>query len=80
MPNRKRLNRSVRHTSKKLTLVELWKKYNGECQGCYRHISLAEATRDHKTPLSKGGSNKRKNIQLMCFTCNQIKADRYETT
>ena len=32
-------------------------------------------TRDHIKPRAKGGTNHLYNIQPMCFTCNQAKAD-----
>lgn len=36
-----------------------------------------ELTSDHKTPASKGGSQRgRKNRQTLCNDCNQVKADR----
>ena len=31
---------------------------------------------DHKTPLSWGGSNDRRNLQLLCRTCNLRKGTR----
>jgi 5-methylcytosine-specific restriction endonuclease McrA len=68
-----------RYTSKGMTLRELWLKHNGVCQGCSRHISMCEATRDHKRPKSRGGSNKRKNLQLLCYSCNQIKGNSWVT-
>jgi len=69
MKNRRR----VRHSSKKITLQELWHKYKGICQGCGQHITIEESTRDHIRPRGRGGPNKRKNIQLMCRPCNQLK-------
>jgi 5-methylcytosine-specific restriction endonuclease McrA len=35
-----------------------------------------EATVDHVTPRSKGGSNFLKNIVVCCFDCNARKADK----
>lgn len=70
-----RNTRRKRHSNKGISLQELWHKFNGVCQGCGRHISIEESTRDHRRPKSKGGSNKRKNMQLMCRPCNQIKGD-----
>ena len=75
----KRSIKRHRYTSKGVTIRALWQKYNGVCQGCHRHIDIGEATRDHKHPKSRGGSNKRKNLQLMCRLCNQIKADTWAT-
>lgn len=61
---------------KNITLRELYDKYNGTCQGpCGRHIPFNEATREHYVPRSLGGSNKRKNLKLYCWSCNQLKAD-----
>jgi len=68
-----------RYTNKGVTLRELWNKYNGVCQGCYRHIDISEATRDHKRPKIRGGSNKRKNLQLLCYLCNQVKGGTWVT-
>ena len=69
----KQRQRRVRHSSKGITLQELWHKYNGICQGCGNSISIEESTRDHIKSRRRGGSNKRKNIQLMCRPCNQLK-------
>lgn len=35
-------------------------------------------TADHIIPRSKGGKNREENLQLMCYACNQEKADRIE--
>ncbi|NKM04160.1 HNH endonuclease [Rhizobium leguminosarum] len=32
-------------------------------------------TIDHKTPVSRGGSNERSNRVPCCFRCNQVKGD-----
>jgi 5-methylcytosine-specific restriction endonuclease McrA len=34
-------------------------------------------TVDHITPISKGGTNKRKNLLPACTECNTAKADLY---
>lgn len=74
----KKHNKRVRHSSRgKVSLQELYRRDGGVCSKCDRHISINEATRDHTKPRSKGGSNKRANMKLMCYQCNQIKADSY---
>ena len=48
----------------------------GLCQSCnsISHIHL-----DHITPVSKGGKNVLRNLQVLCRTCNLIKADHLMT-
>jgi 5-methylcytosine-specific restriction endonuclease McrA len=45
---------------------------SSRCAYCKRSIK-AKFHVDHIMPLSKGGSNSAKNIQLLCQTCNQMK-------
>lgn len=46
---------------------------NHRCAACKRKCAL---TVDHIVPLSKGGSNWPRNIQLLCLSCNAGKHDR----
>lgn len=54
--------------SKGLT-YKLMELQNGECVYCKKCLSDGYHI-DHKTPLSRGGSNEDSNIQLLCSTCN----------
>lgn len=52
----------------------IFDKQNGKCVGleCGKHINRGYHI-DHKKPLSRGGSNYPRNIQLLCQRCNQSK-------
>ena len=64
----------------------LWDRQNGLCYYCKRPMRRRErtpsdynypddATLDHKTPRSAGGTNNIKNMVLSCFQCNSEKGD-----
>ncbi len=40
---------------------------------CVQCGATEELTIDHIVPLSLGGTHKRRNCQLLCYACNQIK-------
>lgn len=52
-------------------ISDLHKKQRGRCAGPRCGVPLKDAFhRDHKTPLSGGGSNAIENIELLCSLCN----------
>ena len=48
----------------------VWERDQGHCVQCGRDEELEY---DHIIPVSKGGSNTEKNIQLLCAACNRSK-------
>lgn len=50
----------------------VWRRDEGKCVKCGSQMNLEF---DHIIPLSKGGSNTERNIQLLCETCNRQKSD-----
>lgn len=53
----------------------LFKAQSGKCVGC--RISLIKGYHvDHKTPLSRNGSNYPRNLQLLCQPCNDSKGTK----
>ncbi|WP_414649356.1 HNH endonuclease [Chitinophaga sp.] len=76
MRNRRNIKRYRYSNKGKIPLRELHIRDNGVCAKCGDFVHLDVATRDHRVPTSRGGSNKNKNLQLMCFICNQLKANK----
>jgi 5-methylcytosine-specific restriction endonuclease McrA len=56
-------------------LIIFFSRYEYKCARCGT-TEQGVMTIDHITPLSKGGSNRIRNFQPMCRTCNQFKADK----
>jgi hypothetical protein len=54
---------------------EVWRRDQGKCVNCGSREKLAF---DHIIPISKGGSNTARNIELLCEKCNRSKSDRIE--
>ena len=50
---------------------EVWRRDGGRCVDCSSRERLEY---DHIIPVSKGGSNTARNIELRCETCNRRKA------
>lgn len=54
------------------TKREVWRRDGGSCVQCG---SQAKLEYDHIIPVSKGGSNTARNIQLLCEACNRAKSN-----
>ena len=52
--------------------IAAWRRDEGKCVQCDSNERLEY---DHIIPVSKGGSNTVRNIQLLCETCNRQKSD-----
>lgn len=61
---RERIAETVRH--------EVWRRDQGKCVECGSNENLEF---DHIIPVSRGGSNTARNLQLLCESCNRRKSD-----
>jgi HNH endonuclease len=50
--------------------TEVWRRDGGQCVRCGSRMNLEF---DHIVPVSMGGSNTARNIELLCETCNRAK-------
>lgn len=53
--------------------IAVWRRDNGCCVRCGGRENLEY---DHIIPISKGGSNTLRNIELLCEKCNRTKSDK----
>jgi len=51
----------------------VWRRDEGKCVKCGSNKNLEF---DHIIPVSKGGSNTERNIQILCEKCNREKSDK----
>lgn len=52
---------------------DLHSEQKSKCMYCGRKTGIDLMDIDHKNPISKGGSNTKRNLQLLCRTCNTRK-------
>jgi len=52
--------------------IEVWRRDGGKCAKCGSRERLED---DHIVPISKGGSNTARNIELLCEQCNRTKSN-----
>jgi len=54
---------------------EVWRRDQGQCAKCGSRENLEY---DHIVPVSQGGSNTARNVELLCEGCNRSKSDSIE--
>ncbi len=69
--NSPRLHKRPSSKDNKRKRPHLIEKYGMKCFWCGTSLTPETITIDHYIPLSRGGSNKIKNLRLACRRCNQ---------
>lgn len=59
-------------------VIQMYKN-NPACYYCYKELDQKEASIEHKTPISRGGSKTIDNIAISCFDCNRLKHTKTES-
>ncbi len=57
----------------------LHKMQRGLCAYCHKVVKLEDATVDHRTPTSRGGTDDMSNLCMSCASCNESKGRRTST-
>lgn len=68
------LSEEIKHKRKPLSeeiRIAVWRRDEGKCVKCSSREKLEY---DHIIPVSKGGSNTIRNIELLCEPCNRTKS------
>jgi hypothetical protein len=55
--------------------IFVWRRDQGMCAKCGSREALEY---DHIIPVSKGGNNLARNVELLCARCNRLKADNIQ--
>ena len=55
--------------------IEVWRRDQGQCASCGSRENLEY---DHIVPVSRGGSNTSRNVELLCEECNRSKGNRIQ--
>jgi hypothetical protein len=55
--------------------IAVWRRDDGKCARCGSRENLEY---DHIVPVSKGGGNTARNIELLCESCNRKKSNKIE--
>lgn len=80
---RRRYNRAINEQSviNDLTATE-WREIlilqNNSCVTCLIDFNEEPATKDHITPVTKGGGLTKDNVQALCRSCNSSKGNKVE--
>jgi 5-methylcytosine-specific restriction endonuclease McrA len=56
------------------SLKNIYERDQGVCHICDEHVEWEDASRDHITPVSHGGSYWPKNLKLAHKSCNRMRA------
>ncbi|NEQ28286.1 MAG: HNH endonuclease [Microcoleus sp. SIO2G3] len=76
--NSVRLHKRHNTKQRKRKLPHLVEKYGMCCYWCGCVLTPETLTINHYIPLSRGGSNKIKNLRLSCIQCNNKRGDEME--
>jgi hypothetical protein len=55
--------------------IAVWRRDQGKCVSCGSRERLEY---DHIVPVTRGGSNTLRNVELLCETCNRAKGNRIQ--